>query len=328
MNTTALPSVSQGITATVPLPESVPGKKPTKKRVRNFSADDRAAHRIFERGRREAFKERLTELAGQLPVLADTDPERLSKHIVVNESIARHKLLENRCVDALRDIESLLRERNELLAEINVWSGNTDASPQLPKTIPNIAGLVQTEDEMLSREAKSHRIREGNGSSEDKEFRGGQAQAAMAIGTLPSEASHLSQLVEVDQTHDINPVPNLDDLLRDTSWSQATQTHLPVFPPEPPLTGPDDMPIIPPPISQVSLPVATSEEADYRMFVDVNPTRQALLLNVDAIHQFPVPNENSIERPTVLLRPDYLSRTSLDQEPLLQHSQQWVSWHG
>lgn len=60
MNTTALPSVSQGITATAPLPESVPGKKPTKKRVRNFSADDRAAHRIFERGRREAFKERLT----------------------------------------------------------------------------------------------------------------------------------------------------------------------------------------------------------------------------------------------------------------------------
>ncbi|KAK1710000.1 uncharacterized protein BDZ83DRAFT_561321, partial [Colletotrichum acutatum] len=106
-----------------------------KKRVRNFSADDRAAHRIFERGRREAFKERLIELAGQLPVLADTDPERLSKHVVVNESIARHKLLENRCVDALRDIESLLRERDELLAEINVWRGNAGASPQLPKSM-------------------------------------------------------------------------------------------------------------------------------------------------------------------------------------------------
>lgn len=30
-----------------------------KKRVRNWSADDRAAHRAFERSRREAFKERL-----------------------------------------------------------------------------------------------------------------------------------------------------------------------------------------------------------------------------------------------------------------------------
>ncbi|EXF75622.1 hypothetical protein CFIO01_10384 [Colletotrichum fioriniae PJ7] len=327
MNTTAPQSVSQGITANVPLPEIVPGKKSTKKRVRNFSADDRAAHRIFERGRREAFKERLTELAGQLPVLADTDPERLSKHVVVNESIARHKLLENRCVNALRDIESLLRERDELLAEINVWRGTAGASTQLPKSISNIAGLVQTEDEMLSREAKGHYVREGNGSSEDKGPRGGQTQAAMVIGTHSSEASHLSQLPEVDRTHDINPVPNLDDLLRDTSWSQTTQTHLPVFPAEPPLTSPDGIPIIPPPTTQDPLPVATSEAADYRMFVDVNPTQQALLLNMDTI-QFPAPDENSTEISNVLLRPDYLSRTSLDQEPLLQHSQQWVSWHG
>ena len=33
--------------------------KHNKKRVRNFTADDRAAHRIFEKGRREAFKESL-----------------------------------------------------------------------------------------------------------------------------------------------------------------------------------------------------------------------------------------------------------------------------
>ncbi|KAF3360247.1 hypothetical protein VdG1_01207 [Verticillium dahliae VDG1] len=30
-----------------------------KKRVRNFTADDRATHRIFEKKRREAFKSRL-----------------------------------------------------------------------------------------------------------------------------------------------------------------------------------------------------------------------------------------------------------------------------
>lgn len=33
--------------------------KPPKKRVRNFTADDRAAHRIFEKKRRELFRERL-----------------------------------------------------------------------------------------------------------------------------------------------------------------------------------------------------------------------------------------------------------------------------
>ena len=38
----------------------------TKKRVRNFTADDRAAHREFEKGRRKAFRERLT-VRGSLP---------------------------------------------------------------------------------------------------------------------------------------------------------------------------------------------------------------------------------------------------------------------
>ncbi|GJC84675.1 hypothetical protein ColLi_07513 [Colletotrichum liriopes] len=41
-------------------PDTAPTRKSTKKRVRNFSSEDRAAHRIFEKGRREAFKERLT----------------------------------------------------------------------------------------------------------------------------------------------------------------------------------------------------------------------------------------------------------------------------
>ncbi|KXH60806.1 hypothetical protein CSAL01_06947 [Colletotrichum salicis] len=322
MNTTTPDSVSQGPTATAPLSEYVPGKKSTKKRVRNFSADDRAAHRIFERGRREAFKERLTELAGQLPVLTDTDPERLSKHVVVNESIARHKLLESRCVDALRDIESLLRERDELLAEINVWRGNTGASLQLPKSISHVAGLVQTEDEILSREAKGRYIREGNGSSEATGSRDGQVQAVITSSTHPSKASHLAQLVEVDQTQDINSVSDL----RDTSWFQATQTHVPVFPPEPALTSPDGVPIIPPTITQESLRMATSDANNYRMFVDVNPTQQALLLNMDTI-QFPIPDEDSVALPNVLLTPSYLSRASLDQNASLRHSQQWVSWH-
>lgn len=58
MNTTAQDTVTPGPTATAP-PETIPSKKAPKKRVRNFTADDRAAHRIFEKGRREAFKERL-----------------------------------------------------------------------------------------------------------------------------------------------------------------------------------------------------------------------------------------------------------------------------
>ncbi|KAI1407131.1 hypothetical protein F5Y13DRAFT_134715 [Hypoxylon sp. FL1857] len=85
-----------------------------KKRIRNFTPDDRAAHRVFEKSRREAFREKLIELASFLPTLSETEPNRLSKHIVVHESIERHR-------EQNRHIQELQRERDELLAEVNRW---------------------------------------------------------------------------------------------------------------------------------------------------------------------------------------------------------------
>lgn len=35
-------------------------QRPKKKRTRNWTAEDRAVHRVFEKSRREAFSERLT----------------------------------------------------------------------------------------------------------------------------------------------------------------------------------------------------------------------------------------------------------------------------
>ncbi|KAI6083637.1 hypothetical protein F4821DRAFT_271672 [Hypoxylon rubiginosum] len=95
-----------------------------RKRMRNFTPDDRAAHRLFERSRREAFKEKLIELASFLPTLSETEPNRLTKHIVVHESIERHR-------EQNRHIQELQQERDELLAEVNRWragasTGGTD----------------------------------------------------------------------------------------------------------------------------------------------------------------------------------------------------------
>lgn len=53
---TSPPMAEQGIPANT---QSPPDRN-KKKRIRNWTADDRAAHRVFERSRREAFKERLT----------------------------------------------------------------------------------------------------------------------------------------------------------------------------------------------------------------------------------------------------------------------------
>lgn len=95
--------------------------KPPKKRVRNFTADDRAAHRIFEKKRRELFRERLYDLAKELPALAGKNPARLSKHDVIEESINRHQFERGACLDVIQAYRAMVRERDQLLAEVNTW---------------------------------------------------------------------------------------------------------------------------------------------------------------------------------------------------------------
>ncbi|KAL7905260.1 hypothetical protein GGI35DRAFT_142434 [Trichoderma velutinum] len=95
-----------------------------KKRIRNWTADDRAAHRVFERSRREAFKERLTTLASLIPSLRSTDPNRLSKHVVIDQSVALHKAEQKEIADSLQKINRLVAERDHLLSELNTWRLN------------------------------------------------------------------------------------------------------------------------------------------------------------------------------------------------------------
>ncbi|KAF9772212.1 hypothetical protein IL306_010098 [Fusarium sp. DS 682] len=117
----------------------VASTKPHKKRIRNFTADDRAAHRIFEKKRRELFRERLNvshissldsncvpadvsqDLAKELPALAGKNPARLSKHDVVDESISRHKFERGACLGVIQSLRAMAQERDELLAEVNNW---------------------------------------------------------------------------------------------------------------------------------------------------------------------------------------------------------------
>ncbi|KAI0189981.1 hypothetical protein EV127DRAFT_97497 [Xylaria flabelliformis] len=84
-------------------------------------ASNRIAHRIFEKSRREAFKEALINLASLLPTLADTEPQRLSKHVVVDESItvirSQHEQIKT-MTECLKAVET---ERDELLAELGHW---------------------------------------------------------------------------------------------------------------------------------------------------------------------------------------------------------------
>ncbi|KZL80870.1 hypothetical protein CI238_01912, partial [Colletotrichum incanum] len=262
-------------------PETAPTRKATKKRVRNFSSEDRAAHRIFEKGRREAFKERLTELAGQLPILSDTDPKHHSKHVVVNESIARHKLLESRCVDALRDLKSLIQERDELLAEVNTWRRGAGTSPRQPKCASSFDGLVEIEKQSQQRASSSRlsglrRYSDQNGGSSDD-----RNHIVTVPGELTMERSHTTQVLPMEPTHDLHALSDLESLLLDPSWSEIIRAPPAVFPAEPSVTisnrvtsGSNTVPD--------SLPIPASNMGDYQSFGDIGLHQQMPLLNMDS----------------------------------------------
>ncbi|KAF2642336.1 hypothetical protein P280DRAFT_396064, partial [Massarina eburnea CBS 473.64] len=90
-----------------------------KKRVRTWTAEERAAHRVFEKSRREAFNDSMIDLARHIPSLVGT--RRLNKHMIVEHSIARHQAQRKLCTSVLSDMQALVAERNELLTEVNQW---------------------------------------------------------------------------------------------------------------------------------------------------------------------------------------------------------------
>ncbi|KAJ5611013.1 hypothetical protein N7510_007732 [Penicillium lagena] len=100
-----------------PTSSSTGPSKAKKKRIRNWTAEDRAVHRQFEKSRREAFSERLLELVRLIPILKEET--RPSKHIIIDASISYHKTQQSRCSRATETINALIAERNDLLQEVN-----------------------------------------------------------------------------------------------------------------------------------------------------------------------------------------------------------------
>ncbi|KAF9870710.1 hypothetical protein CkaCkLH20_11812 [Colletotrichum karsti] len=324
MNTTAQgTATSDHPTATAS--ERVPGRKGPKKRVRNFTADDRAAHRIFERGRREAFKVQLIELAANLPALADTDPQRLSKHVVVTESLARLRLLENRCIDALRGVESLMQERDELLAEVNNWrrarGGGSLRQPR--RVVANVDGLVETEKDTQRRAAAAQLAQTTRKSSEQS---GGpsdeQGHSGVASNELSEEASHVPRVLPSEPTQDARTVSEMDSLLLDTSWPQVTQSQpgdysgetasmagLAVMSDQAAAMQANEL--------SDNLPVSTSNMNDYQLSYQ----------DMDSM-DFTGTETSSFGTSDLPTSASYLGSSGMNQGMQFQQQQQWVSWPG
>ncbi|KAJ6443392.1 cAMP-dependent protein kinase regulatory subunit [Purpureocillium lavendulum] len=129
-------STGAGAGAIAAGPASSADASKKKKRIRNWTADDRAVHRVFERSRREAFKERLQTLASLVPSLQSVDPNRLSKHVVVDESITFIKAEQRSTAHSLRTVDALLAEREGLLSELNRWRASAGLDVRLPQDLP------------------------------------------------------------------------------------------------------------------------------------------------------------------------------------------------
>ncbi|KAK7746754.1 hypothetical protein SLS53_001942 [Cytospora paraplurivora] len=103
-----------------------------KKRVRHFTEDDRAAHRAFEKERREAFRDRLLAMAELLPSLRDRNPQALSKHVVVEEGITHITALNARLEEAAQQMHAIVKERDDILSELNRWRSQAGVAPREP----------------------------------------------------------------------------------------------------------------------------------------------------------------------------------------------------
>ncbi|KAF2260864.1 hypothetical protein CC78DRAFT_471869, partial [Lojkania enalia] len=112
-----------------------------KKRTRVWTSEDRAAHRVFEKSRREAFNDSLIDLARRVPSLAGT--RRLNKHLIVNHSIARLHSQRQLCLSAANELSHLIHERDELLAEVNQWRSASGA-PFTPRQARPVGKHLQT----------------------------------------------------------------------------------------------------------------------------------------------------------------------------------------
>lgn len=60
-------------------------------------------------------------LAGEIPSLQSTDPNRLSKHVVLDESVSLHRAQQGQIATVRHQFDTLLAERDDLLAEVNRW---------------------------------------------------------------------------------------------------------------------------------------------------------------------------------------------------------------
>ncbi|KAE8150828.1 hypothetical protein BDV25DRAFT_139424 [Aspergillus avenaceus] len=210
-------------------PTMIDGKRKAKKRVRNFTPKDRAAHRVFEKSRREAFNDQLMELARLIP--ATSAARRLSKYTIVEESISYHRVQDQRCLYAVDGIRALLAERDELLGEVNALRTlfkPDEIDVRVAKPIDDhVLDLLRHERELVQNGIRASKGAEPSESSDRERTYGNNPESSSALPQrqicgrtsnmveftgqgLPGDLDPLAQLQGDDELwEDLGPLPAL-----------------------------------------------------------------------------------------------------------------------
>ncbi|KAL4781651.1 hypothetical protein BJX76DRAFT_334816 [Aspergillus varians] len=133
-----------------PSPPKVNGRK---KRARPLPPHVVARNLAIEKRRREELNEDFVNLARLVPSLANV--RRLSKVLIVNETFQHLQRQRDLCIDAARDMQELLAENSQLVAEVNALRsqmGGTGMMPSAPRPITNaMAQLMGVQDEVYGK---------------------------------------------------------------------------------------------------------------------------------------------------------------------------------
>ncbi|KAE8446526.1 hypothetical protein EG329_011858 [Mollisiaceae sp. DMI_Dod_QoI] len=122
-------------------PENLNGtKRRTKKRIRSFTADERACHSAIEKQRREALNASFIDLARLIPALAPV--HRLSKSLIVHEGIQYLQAQREMCLAAASEIQAILAENIELTAEVNSWREQYGVAGMAPRQVRPVSDAI------------------------------------------------------------------------------------------------------------------------------------------------------------------------------------------
>ncbi|KAL0933430.1 uncharacterized protein CTRU02_212393 [Colletotrichum truncatum] len=184
------------------------GRVQKRKRPRPLPPHVNARNLAIEKRRRGEMNENFLDLARLVPPLASA--RKLTKVLIINESIQHFRAQRDMCIAAAADMQDLLAENRRLVSEINTMRSQFGGplTEARPVTEP-MAWLMSVKDEVYGTFPAGFGDNWAEGSSEDLQPGGGIADQDVSLPVdgffTPGDQAYLARLSPPDEP---NPLPN------------------------------------------------------------------------------------------------------------------------